>query len=108
MPVIDTLVDSICILIVSDDEYFFADPECKLSKYSPKSWKSSSTHVSVKRGGNYFLLNTMYLFVLNSNEFPSLRTSCAHRGYWKKRKRKRKENNIYNDDIYVMEHFKHV
>lgn len=29
-----------------DGEYLFADPESKLSKYGPKSWRSSHTHVS--------------------------------------------------------------
>lgn len=28
-----------------DGEYLFADPESKLSKYGPKSWRSSHTHV---------------------------------------------------------------
>lgn len=29
-----------------DGEYLFADPDSKLSKYGPKSWRSSHTHVS--------------------------------------------------------------
>lgn len=31
----------------TDGEYLFADPESKLSKYGPKSWRSSHTHVSL-------------------------------------------------------------
>lgn len=31
---------------LSDGEYMFVDPESKLSKYGPKSWRSSHTHVS--------------------------------------------------------------
>jgi len=32
---------------VADGEYMFADPESKLSKYGPKSWRSSHTHVNI-------------------------------------------------------------
>lgn len=31
----------------TDGEYLFADPDSKLSKYGPKSWRSSHTHVSL-------------------------------------------------------------
>lgn len=41
-------VNNALVVFVLDDEYFFADPESKLSKYSPKGWKSSSTYVSVE------------------------------------------------------------
>lgn len=34
--------------IISDGEYLFADPDSKLSKYGPKSWRSSHTHVRLK------------------------------------------------------------
>uniref|UniRef100_A0A1I8MM11 Uncharacterized protein n=1 Tax=Musca domestica TaxID=7370 RepID=A0A1I8MM11_MUSDO len=43
----------ICVVVVvvvlakvkkADGEYMFADPESKLSKYGPKSWRSSHTH----------------------------------------------------------------
>jgi len=33
-------------MLLPDGEYMFADPESKLSKYGPKSWRSSHTHVS--------------------------------------------------------------
>lgn len=33
----------------ADGEYMFVDPESKLSKYGPKSWRSSHTHVSSKQ-----------------------------------------------------------
>ncbi|RZF39513.1 hypothetical protein LSTR_LSTR001034 [Laodelphax striatellus] len=39
---IDTKLFGLAIL--SDGEYLFADPDYKLSKYAPKSWRSSSTH----------------------------------------------------------------
>lgn len=34
------------IIFVSGGDYLFPDPESKLSKYAPKSWRSSHTHVS--------------------------------------------------------------
>uniref|UniRef100_A0A2S2NS95 Protein expanded n=2 Tax=Aphidini TaxID=33387 RepID=A0A2S2NS95_SCHGA len=36
-------VELFALAFILDEEYFFTDPESKLSKYSPKSWKSSST-----------------------------------------------------------------
>ncbi|TMW52617.1 hypothetical protein DOY81_002311 [Sarcophaga bullata] len=41
---LDTELFGLAVLI--DGEYMFADPESKLSKYGPKSWRSSHTHVS--------------------------------------------------------------
>ncbi|KAL7742367.1 hypothetical protein ACLKA6_019003 [Drosophila palustris] len=38
----DTELFGLAVLI--DGEYMFADPESKLSKYGPKSWRSSHTH----------------------------------------------------------------
>ncbi|XP_037957421.1 protein expanded [Teleopsis dalmanni] len=38
----DTELFGLAVLI--DGEYLFTDPECKLSKYGPKSWRSSHTH----------------------------------------------------------------
>ncbi|XP_055711421.1 protein expanded isoform X2 [Phlebotomus papatasi] len=32
------------LAVLTDGEYLFADPESKLSKYGPKSWRSSHTH----------------------------------------------------------------
>lgn len=32
------------VLVVSDGEYLFAEPDNKLSKYAPKSWRSSHSH----------------------------------------------------------------
>ncbi|XP_065215812.1 protein expanded isoform X2 [Planococcus citri] len=32
------------LAVISDGEYLFVDPDYKLSKYAPKSWRSSSTH----------------------------------------------------------------
>ncbi|KAL7041391.1 hypothetical protein ACKWTF_000752 [Chironomus riparius] len=32
------------LAVMMDGEYLFADPESKLSKYGPKSWRSSHTH----------------------------------------------------------------
>lgn len=32
------------VSVVVDGEYLFADPESKLSKYAPKSWRSSHSH----------------------------------------------------------------
>lgn len=32
------------ILFFSDGEYLFAEPDSKLSKYAPKSWRSSHSH----------------------------------------------------------------
>lgn len=53
----------------SDDEYFFADSESKLSKYSPKGWKSSSTYVSIFLPSVGF--RELFLF------FPSFLVVCA-------------------------------
>lgn len=39
---LDTELFGLAVLI--DGEYLFADPESKLSKYGPKSWRSSHTH----------------------------------------------------------------
>ncbi|XP_023306791.2 protein expanded isoform X1 [Lucilia cuprina] len=39
---LDTELFGLAVLI--DGEYMFADPESKLSKYGPKSWRSSHTH----------------------------------------------------------------
>jgi hypothetical protein len=33
--------------LFSDGEYLFVDPDNKLSKYAPKNWRSSHSHVSV-------------------------------------------------------------
>lgn len=32
------------MLFLSDGEYLFAEPENKLSKYAPKSWRTSHSH----------------------------------------------------------------
>lgn len=48
------------VFFPTEDEYFFTDAESKLSKYSPKGWKSSSTHVSTALF-LYLYLKTNYL-----------------------------------------------
>lgn len=62
--------------VLADGEYLFVDPDYKLSKYAPKNWRSSSTHVSVPRSirlNEYIidLFNTidacMYVLILNEN-----------------------------------------
>lgn len=62
-----------------DGEYLFTDPESKLSKYGPKSWRSSHTHVSIPE--IFILLNAdknfiKYVFVylqgLDANGKPLL------------------------------------
>lgn len=54
------------LFLFLDEEYFFTDPESKLSKYSTKSWKSSSTYVSDFKRINYkmcFFPVSLYYFV---------------------------------------------
>lgn len=54
-------------LSFADGEYMFVDPESKLSKYGPKSWRSSHTHVS----SHHFSVENLTRF----NEFISHRAS---------------------------------
>lgn len=45
--IINVFIFVILSFVVSGGEYLFADPDSKLSKYAPKSWRASHTHVSI-------------------------------------------------------------
>ncbi|XP_039285435.1 protein expanded [Nilaparvata lugens] len=86
---IDTKLFGLAIL--SDGEYLFADPDYKLSKYAPKSWRSSSTHGLDNNGKPLLVLHFRVQFYVESplllsdevsrhHYYRQLRQNVAERG----------------------------
>ncbi|VVC24217.1 Hypothetical protein CINCED_3A013832 [Cinara cedri] len=63
-----------------EDEYFFTDPECKLSKYSPKSWKSSSTFGLDQNGQPLLQLHLRVKFYVDTTK--SLRDDITRQHFY--------------------------
>ncbi|XP_030565525.1 protein expanded [Drosophila novamexicana] len=84
----DTELFGLAVLI--DGEYMFADPESKLSKYGPKSWRSSHTHGLDANGRPLLELHFRVQFYIESpfmlkdetsrhNYYLQLRHNVLHR-----------------------------
>ncbi|XP_022166959.1 protein expanded [Myzus persicae] len=73
-------VELFALAFILDEEYFFADPESKLSKYSPKSWKSSSTYGLDQNGQPLLQLHLRVKFYVDTTK--SLRDDVTRQHYY--------------------------
>lgn len=68
------------LAVLIDGEYMFADPESKLSKYGPKSWRSSHTHGLDANGRPLLELHFRVQFYVESPFM--LRDETSRRNYY--------------------------
>ncbi|XP_025415087.1 protein expanded [Sipha flava] len=73
-------VELLALAFILDEEYFFTDPESKLSKYSPKSWKSSSTYGLDQNGQPLLQLHLRVKFYVDTTK--SLRDDITRQHYY--------------------------
>ncbi|XP_060836028.1 protein expanded [Rhopalosiphum padi] len=73
-------VELFALAFILDEEYFFTDPESKLSKYSPKSWKSSSTFGLDQNGQPLLQLHLRVKFYVDTTK--SLRDDITRQHYY--------------------------
>ncbi|XP_050054855.1 LOW QUALITY PROTEIN: protein expanded [Aphis gossypii] len=73
-------VQLFALAFILDEEYFFTDPESKLSKYSPKSWKSSSTFGLDQNGQPLLQLHLRVKFYVDTTK--SLRDDITRQHYY--------------------------
>ncbi|KAL4141579.1 hypothetical protein QTP88_004196 [Uroleucon formosanum] len=73
-------VELFALAFILDEEYFFTDPESKLSKYSPKSWKSSSTYGLDQNGQPLLQLHLRVKFYVDTTK--SLRDDITRQHYY--------------------------
>ncbi|XP_026814484.1 protein expanded [Rhopalosiphum maidis] len=73
-------VELFALAFILDEEYFFIDPESKLSKYSPKSWKSSSTFGLDQNGQPLLQLHLRVKFYVDTTK--SLRDDITRQHYY--------------------------
>ncbi|KAL5240423.1 hypothetical protein ACI65C_007833 [Semiaphis heraclei] len=73
-------VELFALAFILDDEYFFTDPDSKLSKYSPKSWKSSSTYGLDQNGQPLLQLHLRVKFYVDTTK--SLRDDITRQHYY--------------------------
>ncbi|XP_050543075.1 protein expanded isoform X2 [Daktulosphaira vitifoliae] len=73
-------IELFALAFILDDEYFFADPDSKLSKYSPKSWKSSSTYGLDQNGQPLLQLHLRVKFYVDTTK--SIRDEVTRQHYY--------------------------
>ncbi|CAI6344023.1 unnamed protein product [Macrosiphum euphorbiae] len=73
-------VELFALAFILDEEYFFTDPDSKLSKYSPKSWKSSSTYGLDQNGQPLLQLHLRVKFYVDTTK--SLRDDFTRQHYY--------------------------
>ncbi|XP_050441165.1 protein expanded [Adelges cooleyi] len=73
-------IELFALAFILDEEYFFADPDSKLSKYSPKSWKSSSTYGLDQNGQPLLQLHLRVKFYVDTTK--SIRDDVTRQHYY--------------------------